>query len=52
MHPCGRDYLGAEGQVPRKKVFFAHKILIFHFFHFLFFLIVLYDVIFSITAKF
>jgi hypothetical protein len=38
------------GQGSKKIVCFAHKILVFHFFHFYFLLMVLYDVTFNVTA--
>jgi hypothetical protein len=34
MQPCGWECPGVEGQVSRKEVCFAHKILVFHFFSF------------------
>jgi hypothetical protein len=36
MSPCGWSYPRAEGHGAKKEVCFAHKILVFHFFHFLF----------------
>jgi hypothetical protein len=54
MQPCGRYCPRAEGQGFQKIVCFAHKILVFHLFHFfsLFFLLmVLHDVTFNVTAK-
>jgi hypothetical protein len=65
MQPCGQDCPRAEGQGAMKKVCFAHRILVFHFFlllffifsfflcfffFFLFFLMVLHDVTFDVTA--
>jgi hypothetical protein len=32
MQPCGSNCPRAEGQGAKKKVCFAHKILVFHFF--------------------
>jgi hypothetical protein len=37
MQPCGLKCPRAEGQAAKKEVFFAHRILVFHFFHFFFF---------------
>jgi hypothetical protein len=36
MQPCGLNYPRAEGQGAKKEVCFAHRILVFHFFHFFF----------------
>jgi hypothetical protein len=35
MQLCSKNYLRVEGQGAKKEVFFAHRILGFHFFHFL-----------------
>jgi hypothetical protein len=50
MQPCGQNCPRAEGQGAKKKVCFAHKILVFHFFSLFFLLMVLHDVTFNVTA--
>jgi hypothetical protein len=50
MQPCGWNYPRAEGQGAKKEFCFAHWILVFHFFHFLFLLMVLHDVTLNVTA--
>jgi hypothetical protein len=51
MQPCGWNCPRAEGQGSQKIVCFVHKILVFLlFFTFVFLLMVLYDVIFNVTA--
>jgi hypothetical protein len=50
MQPCGWNCPRAVGQGAKKEVCFAHRILVFHFFHFFFLLMVLHDVTFNMTA--
>jgi hypothetical protein len=50
MQPCGWNCPRTEGQGAKKEVFFAQKILDFHFFHFLFLLMVPHDVTFNVTT--
>jgi hypothetical protein len=50
MQPCGQNCLRAEGHGAKKEVFFAHKILVFHLFSLFFWLMVLHDVTFNVTA--
>jgi hypothetical protein len=50
MQPCGWNCPRAEGQGSQKIVCFAHKILVFHFFSLFFWLMVLHDVTFNVTA--
>jgi hypothetical protein len=49
MQPCGWNCRRAEGQDFQKIVRFTHKILVFHFFHFFFLLMVLHEVTFNVT---
>jgi len=50
IQPCGWNCPRVEGQGSQKIVFFAHKILGFHFFFTFFVLMVLYDVTFNVTT--
>jgi hypothetical protein len=50
MQPSGQNSPSAKGQGAKKKVCFAHRILVFDFFHSLFWLMVLHDVTFNVTA--
>jgi hypothetical protein len=48
MQPCG--YPKAKEQGARKEFCYAHRIFIFHFFHFFFLLMVFHDAIFNVTV--
>jgi hypothetical protein len=51
MQPCDSNCSRAKGHVAKKEVSFANRILIFHFFSlFFFWLMVLHDVTFIVTA--
>jgi hypothetical protein len=49
MQPCGQNCPRAEGQGTKKKVCFAYRILVFHFFSLFLLFMVLYDVTFNVT---
>jgi hypothetical protein len=49
MEPRGSNCPHAEGQGAKQKAYFAHEILVFHFFSNSFFLIHLHDVNFNMT---
>jgi hypothetical protein len=50
MQPCGWNCPRAEGHGFQKIVCFAHKILVFHFFSLFFWLMVLHDITFNVSA--